>query len=91
MNHDIESQLREALQRRQPPPGWTARLEARVSASRRRSPFWLAAAAVVIVSFTGGLLQYRQQQQAEKARRDLMLALEITAGKLELVRNHIQQ
>ena len=47
---------------------------------------WAAAAAAAVVLTFGGLNEYRQQQKAERARRDAVIALRITAEKLNHVR-----
>lgn len=99
MNHEIEQALQEALQRKQPSPDFAARVMARlpetapargtVIAMPARRP-WLAiavAATLAIGSFAG--LRYQQYRQGQEAKRQLMLALQITSEKLTLAQHKV--
>ena len=88
MNDDLELQLRAALQRRQPPPDFAARTIALAQASHRPIRAWmpLAMAATLLIAFAAAGIQHVQEQRrADDAKRQLMLALEITSEKLAVV------
>ena len=81
----LEQELRQALSRKDPSPDFAARLTAR--ANRRRvltMPRWMATAAALVV-ISGGVEAWRWHRGME-AKRELMEAMRLTAGKL----NHIQ-
>jgi hypothetical protein len=84
--HRLERQLREALKREMPDPGFAERV---VAASRRprllAMPRWLAPAAAVVVIAGGTGLAWRQYQ-GMAAKEQVMQAARITAGTLR----HIQ-
>lgn len=85
---DFEAQLREALTRAPAPDGFAGKVLERVTASRRQ-PRWrapLAVAAAVLVAIGAvGWQRLEEQRRAEEAKRQLMLALEITSEKLSVV------
>jgi hypothetical protein len=88
----LEVHLRQALQRVSPPEDFAQRVlhelaagEARpgsVLPARRRG--WFAAAATLLLLSGGGFLEHqrRQQVKGERARAQLLLALQITSHKL---------
>lgn len=83
---EFEDLLREELRRREPPAGFAERVLARVeprSVARRKWPRLLALAASV-TAVTIGISEGYRYQQARQAKEQLMLALEITAAKLEV-------
>ena len=83
-----EQELKEALARKDPSPGFSggvvARANAPASRPRRPIPRWLATAAAVIVMI-GGAQAWRWYQGLD-AKRQVMEAMRLTAGTL----NHIQ-
>lgn len=86
--NDIERELRETLRRKQPPAGFERRAAERAALSQRsgrRRWQWISAAAVacLLMSISGGYWQ--RQRQAERAKEQLMQALQITGQKLTLV------
>ena len=89
MNDDLEQDLREALHRREPPPGFADRVMARVP-QRRAYPRWLALVATLLIAVVGASLwQVREQQNrasAEKARAELVYALQVTSHGLDTAR-----
>ncbi len=90
MNDDLELQLRAALQRKEPPPEFAARTIARAPAEAARRPIraWmpLAMAATLLITFAAAGIQHVQEQRrADDAKRQLMLALQITSEKLAVV------
>ena len=99
---NIEHELQQALRRKTPPPDLTDRVLARLDrpqagAPRRWMPpaatRWLAAAAAVALVATGASRYYAEQQarlEAERARQDVMLALQITSEALADVQRHVE-
>ena len=91
----LEDDLRAALRRQEPPPGFAARVMSRLD----RTPWWRAwrrwavAAAMVLVVAAGA--EYRHQRAeriaGEAARRQVLQALRITGAKLRLVQSKVQQ
>ena len=83
---NLENELKAALRRQDPSPGFANRVIAR-SRPRRKAPLvaWAAAMAAMLV---GGIAihQEYQQRQAERAKEQTMLALRITAEKLNFAR-----
>lgn len=97
MNHhdEFEAQLRATLKRCPAPDGFAERVLAKSAAPpaammQRRSPWRVpvSIAAAVLMSF-GAIGAWRQheaeQRRAEDAKRQLLLALEITSEKLAVV------
>lgn len=94
----FEDELRWALQRRDPPGGFADRVLARLPATRPRRFRFLAAlgrrwapalATVWIAAFATGLWEYRQVQQrreGERAKQELIFALQVTSAKLQTTR-----
>ena len=103
---NLESDLRAAFKRKPAPSDFAghvlARLEHRdvapvdvVARSPRRLPLrWLAAAAAVVLLAIGGADYYIRQQtiaEAERVKKDAMLALHIAGEKLALVQRKLQE
>jgi hypothetical protein len=103
----LEHDLRHALHRRQPAPGFDDRVRSRLAAagthsrvppgSRWRTP--LALAASILLTMTTAYyvrqreLRSEQQQRAatEQAARDVTLALRLTSETLETVRTSVRE
>jgi uncharacterized protein HemX len=87
----FEDELRSALRRKEPPPGFAARVLARTTPPRRMFPMRLATAAIaaVLVLSAGGY-GYREYQ-GRRAKQQLLVALEITSSKLALAQNKIDE
>jgi hypothetical protein len=87
--NEFEHDLRSALRREEPPPGFTQRVLARtgVKASPRRTS-WMAAAIAACLLLSIGGFEYRQYQ-GRKAKNELLLALEIAGSKLNLAEQKI--
>ena len=86
----LEQELKRALERMEPAPGFAAR----VSAASRRRPLWasrrwLAVAASVVV-LAGGGAGYRWHEGVQ-AKEQVMLAVRITAIKLGKVQAHVTE
>ncbi len=86
----LEQELKQALERKEPSPGFAAGVAA--AARRRRlfaMPRWIpAAAAIVIVA--GGSAAYREYQ-GQLAKQRVMEAVRITAGKLNRIQTQMKQ
>ena len=94
----FDNDLREALSRKEPRPGFADRVlaRARESESRRRfSMMWRwAAAAAVLVLITAGLALYQERLrrlEGEKVKEQVMLALRVTGSKLLEIRTHVEK
>ena len=98
---NLERELKQSMQRRRPPAGFTQRVMTRLDEeefgrrSRRQVPRWVpwAVAASLIIAGTGGGGWYHQRQQqarAEKARDQLLFALQVTGEKLDHVRSKVR-
>ena len=95
---DIERELREAFQRREPPPGFADRVMARIPHQMpqpKPRPIWrrewmaVAAAACVAVVGGGAYEQHRRQVEGERAKQELIYALTVATQSLEFTRNII--
>lgn len=83
----LEQELRRALARKEPAPGFARRVLA--AARRRRAPRWLAIAAALIV-LTGGGLEYRQYQ-GMRAKQQVLTALRLAGEKLNRVQTQVME
>lgn len=88
---NLDRQLKETLARREPSPEFTARVLASVARTEpERAPWWAGAlrwsgALAALAILTVGGWRYQQYREAELAKEQLMLALEITAEKLAMI------
>ena len=73
----LEEELKNALARQEPAPGFEARVQRRLVPTM---PRWMAAAAAIVVIAGGGAL-YRRHQ-GEQAKEQVMLAMRIAGAKL---------
>ena len=87
---EFEDELRSALERKHPPAGFAQRVMARRGPKRRRPARWLAGAIAAGLTLSVGGFEYRQYE-GRKAKRELLLALEITGSKLGAVQNGVQK
>ena len=91
--NQMERDLREALRRREAPPGFAERILARTQQpeTRGHSWVWLAAAALVLLMIGGiGVVQeQRRQAEGERAKQELMVAFRITGSKLRDVQERL--
>ena len=102
---NLESDLRTAFKRKPAPPDFAvhvlARLEHRdvspagnASRSPHRPVFrWLATAAAMVLLVIGGADYIRQQTaaEAERVKKEAMLAMQIAGEKLALVQRKLQE
>jgi len=97
----FEEQLRASLQRKDPSEGFADRVLLRVRQKRRWGGMqprrWLAAAALLFVT-SGSLLYWQREQriqaEGERARAELVQALQISSEKLNLALkklNHVNE
>ena len=95
---DFERDLRRTLRRREPPHDLSAQVMARIGAGPKRASIFegfkwralLAAAAAVVLLMTGAE-RYREYEQGQLARRQVMLALRITAQKLAVAQEKVDE
>lgn len=86
---DFEDDLRFALRREEPPAGFAGRVLARAKSSGpARHSNWAAAAIAAGCLVSMGGFTYHQYE-GRKAKRELLLALEITGSKLSSVQKKI--
>ena len=86
---EFEDELRSVLHRQDPPAGFADRVLARArpkAAARRAS--WIAAAIAAGLLLSVGGFEYRQYE-GRKAKRELVLALEIAGSKLNIAQEKI--
>jgi hypothetical protein len=83
---NLETELKAALRRQNPGPGFANRVIA-AAVPRRRTPIavWAAAMAAMLVAGVALYNEY-QQRRAERATEQVMLALRITSEKLNVAR-----
>jgi hypothetical protein len=82
----FEDDLRAALRRRQPPADFTERVMVRTRPAPR-SKTWMAAVAACLLAAIGSF-EY-QQYEGRKAKRELLLALQITGSKLNIAHQKV--
>ena len=94
----LDDELRNALRREEPSPGFAGRVLAGVAAAERRRRWWMlphmrwAAAAAAVVVLAGGVEVERERRvraEGEYAKQQVMLALRITGSKLRFVKEKI--
>jgi hypothetical protein len=93
----FEDELKSALGRKDPSPGFSERLLARIAPAaappvkwKTRARWWLAMAASLLL--TAGVFQYhhyQQQDEGRKAKKELMLALHIAGSKLNVAQRKV--
>jgi hypothetical protein len=92
----FEDELRSALRRHEPSPGFTDRVMARVAAAPVRRPArasqpwvrWVAGIAAALLLAAGGL-EYRHYQ-GERAKDQVLLAVRIAGSKLNKAQKKVQ-
>jgi len=97
----FESELRDALRRKEPPEDFVERVmsgvvtgdPARHAGRRRPSPHaarYVAAAMLVIITTISGW-KYQKRREGERAKEQLMLALRITSQKLHATEQRLER
>ncbi len=87
----LDAELKSALARKNPPADFAARVTD--AASRHRlsvMPRWLPAAAAILIIAGGSGIAYREHQ-GRVAKEQVMLAMRITAAKLDHIQSHIHE
>jgi hypothetical protein len=87
----LEQELKQALARKQPSPGFAEKVTGAAGRPRRvlAMPRWLPAAAALVVA-AGGSFAWREHQ-GRVAKDQLMLAMKITAGKLNQIQARVKE
>ncbi len=105
MKDDLEAALRRALRPEAPSEGFTERVMARIAAQTaavrlpvpplRRAAGWgsaaLAASIVIALGLHQHALESRERDRGLEARRELLEALRLTDGKIELAHRALQR
>ena len=86
----LEQELKQALARKDPAPGFAERVSRAVWRKRWAAPRWMAAAAAVLVIATTGSLVWREHQ-GRVAKEQLMTAMRITSAKLKHIQGHVRE
>jgi hypothetical protein len=84
----LEHELKRALERQPPAPGFAARLKRR-TAARTSTRRWMAVAAALIALAAGGA-SYRWYQGV-RGKDQVMLAMRLAAGKLNRVQARVME
>jgi hypothetical protein len=87
----LDDELKIALRREEPPPGFAERVLARADFPRRRRAWWAAAIAAAILLAAGVEFEHQRRLRAdgEQARARVMLALRITGSKLQFIKEKV--
>jgi hypothetical protein len=102
----FDDELKRALQRIEPPEGFTEKVLSRVAEERRRPSFrqrlagwfagprlqWVAAGALCLVIVAGVGYQRRVERRAEgeRVKEQVLLALQITAHEIQVAREGVR-
>jgi hypothetical protein len=93
LDDELKSGLKSALGRREPPRGFADRVMSQVPAApkRRWTHSWMAAAAATLISIVGVSgydyqRRERMRQAGERAKADLVFALDLASEKLQHTR-----
>jgi len=89
---NLDDELRAALRREDPSPGFATRVVTRAQSSSKPRVMprmmWAAAIAATLVIGFAAITEYRQQK-AERAAQEAVLALRIVAEKLNMTRDKV--
>ena len=100
--NEFDERLKKALQQKAPASDFAARVAVRISQNEAQSKWptprqispWRWATVAVLIIATIGSIGYHQQQrersQGEAARRQVMLALQITNEKLQIAQQKVR-
>lgn len=87
----LEDELRKALARENPPPGFADRVIGRARGKLLRMPRWYAAAAAAaLVVATAGAYGYRWHEGME-AKREVMMAMRLASVKVNRVQTAVKE
>jgi hypothetical protein len=87
----LDEELKMALRREPPPPGFAERVLAGAGKRRSGRPWWAAAIAATLLVAVGLEFEHERHLRAkgEQAKQHVMLALQITGSKLHYVQEKI--
>ena len=89
----MDNELKAALRRKEPPPGFTERVLAELRGGQallpvpRRSPWRAVAAAALLLAILGG----GEAVRIVRAKQQMLTALHITGAKLRGARHHVHE
>jgi hypothetical protein len=87
----LEDELKLALRREDPPRDFTERVLAGVGTGRSARRWWPAAIAATVLLTAGVQFEHQRHVRAEgeRAKQQVMLALQITSRKLQFIKEKI--
>lgn len=89
-SEEFDARLRGVLKREDPPEGFAERVITRAHTPRRGNRSWFLVAAIAAMLAVAFLVNREmEQRRAEEAHRQAVLALRITAEKLNVVRSKV--
>lgn len=92
---NLEDDLKRALRRKAPDPGFAGRVLARIDRTeRRRRPVWwrAAAASVTLATMLGGYGTWRviEHRRGERAKEQLLQAMRIASEKVSYAQREVR-
>ena len=87
----LEEELKQALVRKEPDPGFEERVRERRLVVRMPRPVqrWIGIAAAIVIAIGAG--EAYRYQRGQEAKEQVMLAMKIAGGKLNRVQMQIQR
>ena len=94
---NLENDLKRALRRQAPAPGFAARVMQRIeeqSAPKRRQPVWwrAAAASVTLAAILGGYATHKvvEHRRGERAKEQVLTAMRIAGEKVRYAQQEVR-
>jgi hypothetical protein len=94
---NTEQELRQALSRKAPAPGFRTRVMERLEERTAEAPRWrgwrAAAAALALTATVGGWTAWKveeRRREGERAKEDLVLALRIAGEKVRVAQDEVR-
>jgi hypothetical protein len=91
---DFDRQLSEALKRREPLRDLTASVMARIEPQRRTTwsaRFWVPIGIAAMLTVSIGVYRWEEVQKGREAKRQVMVALELTTQKLAIAQKRVNE
>lgn len=91
---DFDRQLSEALKRREPPRDLTASVMARIEPRRRATwsaRLWVPMGIAAMLILGVGVYRWQEIQKGREAKRQVMVALEVTTQKLAVAQKRVNE
>jgi hypothetical protein len=89
---DFDQELKKALKRREPPRDLTGSVMARIETVPKARWRWIPAAGIAALLVVGvGGYQWEQYQKGQQAKRQVMLAMRVTAQKLAVAESKVSE